>query len=77
VDLWYDIVKGSIADSDVSQIANHIETEDIDMSSVSVYAVLTDNGTTLGEQMSLHTKSSLKIVKKMSYHIIKRRNRWE
>lgn len=69
-DLRYDIVIGSIADSDVSELVSHIDKGDITFSDISVYDVLTDEGRTLGTQMSLHTDNSLECVLKREYEII-------
>lgn len=72
-DLRYDVVIGSIADSNVSQIASHIDKGNIDIKDVSVYDLLTNDGRTLGTQMSLHTLSSLKYIIKKEYEIIDER----
>ena len=64
LDLKYDVVIGSIADSDVSQFVEYIEMGSTDINRLSVYELFTDDGRTLGEQMSLHTHKSLKCVKK-------------
>lgn len=60
LDLKYDVVIGSIADSDVSQLVEYIEMGSTDINKLSVYELFTDDGRTLGEQMSLHTHKSLK-----------------
>lgn len=75
IDLKYDVVKGSIADSDVSSLASHIEDGDLTFDDVSVYDVLTNEGRTLGFQMSLHTKDSLVSVKSKTFEIIEGRNK--
>lgn len=75
LDLKYDVVIGSIADSDVSQLVEYIEMGNTDINKLSVYELFTDDGRTLGEQMSLHTHKSLKCVKKKSFHVLdERRN---
>lgn len=74
LDHKYDVVIGSIADSDVAQIANYVSNGDIDIKNVSVYDVLTDEGRTLGNQMSFHTIRSLVVIKRCSYDIVERRN---
>lgn len=74
LDLRYDVVIGSIADSDVSGLASYIETGDLTFADVSVYDILTDEGKTLGLQMSLHTIRSLSSVKSKSYEVIERRS---
>lgn len=75
LDNKYDIVRGSIADSDISELAHHISNGNMDILEVSAYDVLTDNGTTLGEQLSLHTRRSLSCIQEMDYsQIIGRRS---
>ncbi len=66
----YDIVRGSIADSDISELAHHINNGDMDISEISVYDALTYDGKTLGEQLSLHTIQSTGCIKMMTYEII-------
>lgn len=75
LDFRYDAVIGSIADANVSEIADHVEKESLSFNDVSVYDVLTDKGTTLGMQMSLHTKSSLLSIRDKSYMIFEGRNK--
>jgi len=75
LDLRYDVVIGSIADSDVSGLAAHIEDGDLTFEDVSVYDVLTEKGTTLGRQMSLHTEKSLLSVRSKFYDVIEGRNK--
>lgn len=75
LDLRYDVVIGSIADSDVSGLASHIESGDLTFEDITMYDVLTDRGTTLGLQMSLHTAKSLLSVKSKSYEIIEGRTK--
>lgn len=74
LDSTYDVVIGSIADSNVSEIANHINNGDMSLNDVSVYDVLTDDGTTLGQQMSLHTKNSLQCIVNKEYEMVERRS---
>lgn len=74
LDHKYDVVVGSIADSDIAQIANYVSNGDIDINSVSVYDILTSEGRTLGNQMSFHTKRSLEAIKKRSYNLVERRD---
>lgn len=73
LDLRYDVVIGSIADSEVSDLAMHIMNNDMSISDVSVYDVLTNEGRTLGEQLSLHTEKSKKCIKTLNYSAIERR----
>lgn len=75
LDSRYDVVIGSIADSDVSGLASHIEDGYLTFKDVSVYDVLTEEGTTLGLQMSLHTTRSLSVVISKSYNVIEGRNK--
>ena len=70
LDNRYDIVRGSIADSDISELAHHINNGDMDISEISVYDALTYDGRTLGEQLSLHTIQSIACIKTMTYEII-------
>lgn len=70
LDNRYDIVRGSIADSDISELAHHINNGDMDISEISVYDALTFDGRTLGEQLSLHTIQSIACIKTMTYEII-------
>ena len=72
-DLRYDVVVGSIADSDISEMVSHIDKGDISLSDISVYDVLTDEGRTLGTQMALHTERSLECVLKKEYTVISER----
>lgn len=75
LDSRYDVVMGSIADSDISGLAAHIEDGDLTFKDISVYDVLTDKGTTLGLQISLHTMRSLSSVVSKSYEVIEGRNK--
>lgn len=75
LDSRYDIVIGSIADSDVSGLASHIEDGDLTFEDISVYDILTKEGTTLGLQMSLHTERGLSSIKSRSYEIFEGRNK--
>ena len=70
LDNRYDIVRGAIADSDISELAHHINNGDMDISEISVYDALTYDGRTLGEQLSLHTIQSIACIKTMTYEII-------
>ena len=75
LDLRYDVVIGSIADSDVSGLASHIEDGDLTFEDISVYDVLAEEGTTLGLQMSFHTTRSLSAVISKSFDVIEGRNK--
>lgn len=75
LDSRYDVVMGSIADSDISGQASHIEDGDLTFKDISVYDVLTDKGITLGLQISLHTMRSLSSVVSKSYEVIEGRNK--
>lgn len=75
LDFKYDVVMGSIADSDVSRLATHLGNGDLTFRGISVYDVLTKEGTTLGMQMSFHTKSSLASVKSKSFETFEGRNK--
>lgn len=63
------------ADSDISGLAAHIEDGDLTFKDISVYDVLTDKGTPLGLQISLHTMRSLSSVVSKSYEVIEGRNK--
>lgn len=70
LDSKYDLVIGSIADSKVSEIASHIQNKDVAIEMVSVYDVLTEDGRTLGTQMSFHTEKALTSIVSMKCEII-------
>lgn len=70
LDSKYDLVIGSIADSNVSEIASHIQNKDVAIEMVSVYDVLTEDGRTLGTQMSFHTEKALTSIVSMKCEII-------
>ena len=75
LDFRYDIVIGSIADSDVSSLSSYIEAGHLTFNDITVYDVLTKEGTTFGLQMSLHTMNSLQTIKFKSYEILEGRNK--
>lgn len=68
----YDIVRGSIADSKISKLANDIVNGDIPFNEISVYEILTSSGRALGNQLSIHTELGLDCIISKSYYLIER-----
>ena len=72
LDCRYDIVVNSIADSDISELASHINNGTLSIDDVSVDMLLTEDGRTLGLQLSIHTKAAMNAIKSKNFEIIKK-----
>lgn len=72
LDCRYDAVVDSIADSNVSELASHVNDGTLSIDDITVDMLLTEDGRTLGLQLSLHTEEAIKTIKSKTFEIIKK-----